>query len=179
MVKEVLVSGKLTYRDVLEYMFYHNYTRLGGALTGVAGIVSLLAAPWFLYQRDWVVGGLLTFIALAYGVLTPLFFYGRSRRKMRTNPVFKNKMTYRFTSDMLRVQLYTGDTDILWQDIHCFRFTRNLVLVYLKGNNALIIPVRHFACDDDLVLVKEFVERNHLAIPKHRRLEVEIHDEEV
>ena len=56
---------------------------------------------------------------------------------------------------------------------------KGIVLIYLEDTQAWILPVRNFKSPEDLELVKGFVKRNHLDVPHNRRLEVEIHDEEV
>lgn len=179
MVKEVLVTGKLTTKDVTTFMFYHNYSRLGGALTGIFGVIGLIIAPLMFWLGDLTMAAAFGIVALMYGIVTPLGFYTKASRQMRMNPVFKNTMSFRFTSDELKVRLYTGASEILWQDVYRIQVLKEQVLVYLKESHALIIPVRNFENEGDLQLVKDFVERNKLAVPKTRRLEVEIHDEEI
>lgn len=170
MVKEVLVSGKLDTKDVMAFMVNHNYSRVGGALTGIAGVVSLIASPILFLQGDKTTAIALALVAFMYAIATPLGFYTKARRQMRMNPVFKNKMTFRFTEDTLKVQLYTGASEIPWPDVFRIKFLKAQVLVYLKENHALILPIANFACDDDLALVRDFVERNQLGIPKPRRV---------
>lgn len=169
MVKEVLVSGKLDTKDVMAFMVNHNYSRVGGALTGIAGVVSLIASPILFLQGDKTTAIALALVAFMYAIATPLGFYTKARRQMRMNPVFKNKMTFRFTEDTLKVQLYTGTSEIPWPDIFRIKFLKAQVLVYLKESHALILPVANFACDDDLALVRDFVAQNQLGVPKPRR----------
>lgn len=177
MVKEVLVSGKLETSDVVKFMFYHNYSRLGGLLTGIFGLLGLIISPIMFVTGDMISGAILALIGFMYGIFTPLGFYTKARRQIRMNPVFKNKMNFRFTSDFLKVQLYTGASEVVWQDVYRIKSLKSHFLIYLKENNALIVPFRYFPCEDDVELVKDFAHRNELDIPKNRRLEVEIHDD--
>lgn len=179
MVKEVVATGKLDVIDVVSFMFYHNYSTIGGALTGIFGVVGLIAAPIMLITGDITSGVILAFVGLMYGILTPLGFYTRAKRQIKTNPVFKNTMTFSFGSDELKVELYTGITEILWQDVERIKVLKNQILVYLEASQALIIPVGNFENIEDVQLVKDFVQRNHLNLPHSRRLEVKIHDEEI
>lgn len=179
MVKEVIVSGKLEVNDVVGFMFYHNYSHIGGALTGIFGVVALILSPWRFWVGDWTIGTVLLLVGLMYAVMTPLYFYSRARRQIKTNPVYKNKMTFRFNGDMLRVQLYTGAMEILWQDVYWTRFLKKQILIYTEVDQAFIVPTKYFACEDDIALLEDFAKRNHLDIPKKRRLEVEIHDDDV
>lgn len=178
MVKDVLVSGKLDTPDVVRFLFYHNYSRLGGALTGLFGLIGLVLSPIMFLTGDMASGIILALVGFMYGIFTPLGFYTKARRQIRTNPVFKNKMTFKFTSDMLKVQLYTGASEILWQDVYVIKSLRDQMLIYIEETHALILPLRYFACEDDVALVKDFVQRNQLDLAKNRRLEVEIHDDE-
>lgn len=179
MVKDVVVTGRLNVKDMMTYLLYHNYSKLGGILTGVFGVVGMIGAPIMFYTGDNISGAVLALVGFIYGIYTPMSFYSRARRHLRTNPVFKHDMTYIFTSDALKVAIYTGKNEILWQDIFRIKILRSQVLIYLKEKQALILPVRNFESTEDLHLVKNFVERNHLAIPHNRRLEVEIHDDEI
>ncbi len=178
MVKDVLVSGKLDSTDVVRFMFYHNYSRIGGALTGLFGLAGILISPIMFLTGDMTSGIILALVGFMYGLFTPLGFYTKAKRQIRMNPVFKNKMTFKFTSDMLKVQLYTGASEILWQDVYKIKSLKDQMLIYIEETHALIVPFRFFACEDDVALVEDFVQRNRLGITKNRRLEVEIHDDE-
>ena len=179
MVKEVVVTGKLEVADVLSFMFYHNYSKIGGALTGIFGIVGIILGPVMLWMGAITSGVILTLVGFMYAVATPLGFYTRAKRQLRTNPVFKNIMTFRFGSDDLKVELFTGNSAMLWQEVFRIKVLKKQILVYVKEAQALIIPIVNFDSSDDLQLVKDFVARNHLEVPHNRRLEVKIHDEEI
>lgn len=179
MVREVIVTGKLDVSDVMTFMFHHNYSRIGGAITGVFGGVSIIAAPIMFLTGDKVSGIILVLVALMYGIITPLGFYAKAKRQLRMNPVFKNDMTFRFGSDDLQVDLYTGQTTILWQDVYQIKVLKKQLLIYLKEANALILPLRNFVAEEDIELVKDFIVRNQLDVPHTRRLEVEIHDKDI
>lgn len=173
MVKEVIVSGKLETADVRAFMFFHNYGQIGGALTGLFGIISLIACPIFILMGDLTTGLILSIIAVLYGVITPLDLLSKSSRQIRLNPVFKNKMTYKFEHDVLKVQLYTGASEVNWKEVYRIKRLKNQFLIYLEKKQALIVPLRYFACEDDVDIVHEFFEAHHLYAPKNRRLDVE------
>lgn len=179
MVREVIVTGKLDVSDVMKFMFHHNYSRTGGALTGIMGVISIVVAPFMFLTGDMVSAIILSLVGLMYGILTPLGFYTKASRQIRMNPVFKNDMTFRFGSDDLQVNLYTGQTTLLWQDVYQIKVLKTQLLIYLKEANALILPLRNFVSEEDIELVKDFIVRNRLDIPHTRRLEVEIHDEDL
>jgi len=179
MVRDVIVTGRLDVLDVVKFMFHHNYSRVGGAITGVLGVLSMIVAPIMFLTGDVVSGIILCLVGLMYGIVTPLGFYRKARRQIRMNPVFKNDMTFRFGRDDLEVNLYTGKTLILWQEIFRIKVLKTQMLIYIKEANALILPLRNFGSEEDIELVKDFITRNQLEIPHTRRLEVEIHDEDI
>ena len=112
MIKDVIASGKLTVKDLLSFLVYHNYSRLGGKITGAMGVVGLILAPIFFLQKDILTGAIFAVLALMYAIFTPLDFYSKARRQLHTNPVFKNKMTFVFTEKSLRTTMYTGASEI-------------------------------------------------------------------
>ncbi len=117
MVKEVVVSGKLTVKDLFTFLIYHNYSSIGGKLTGALGLLGLILAPVLLFQKDLLTGLVFAAVALMYVVITPLDFYSKALRQLRSNPVFKNKMTFAFSDASLRTTMYTGASEIVWTDI--------------------------------------------------------------
>lgn len=178
MVKEVMVSGKLTLKDMMAYQLYHNFSQVGGVFTGIFGLSALVFAPVMFIARDWIMAALLLTVALMYAVYTPLAFLSRAKRKI-VHPVFKNTMTFRFGEEKMKIQLYSGSSEVLWEDVYQIRFFRDWVFIYLEPNQALILPGRFFVCEDDLLILKEFVNAEGLGIAKLKRMELEKHDKDI
>ncbi len=177
MVREVKATGMIDTKDVMSFMIYHNYSTIGGLLSGICGVIGIIISPVMFMMNDLISGFILAGMGLVYGIVTPIGFYSRTRRYMRTNPVFKHPMTFVFTSDDLKIDLYTGISEIPWQELYQVKVLKKHMLVYVEKNNAFVLPVANFSDEEDVVLVKDFIKRNKLEIPKMHRLEVEIHDE--
>jgi hypothetical protein len=178
MAKEIKVSGKLIVNDVVTFMFYHNYSRWGGRLTALLGMAGLILAPIFLINKDILSALIFAFLAFAYIVVTPLDFYAKARRQIHMNPVFKNKMTFIFEEDLLRVKLYTGASEIAWQDVIKVAMLKEIIFVYIQDNHALIIPKRNFLKKEDYDVVKRLIEEKKLSLHKDKRMEVKLNDQE-
>ncbi|PKM57427.1 MAG: hypothetical protein CVU98_06140 [Firmicutes bacterium HGW-Firmicutes-3] len=178
MAKEIKVSGKLIVKDVVAFMFYHNYSRWGGRLTALLGVLGLILAPIFLMNKDILSALIFAFLAFAYIVVTPLDFYAKARRQIHMNPVFKNKMTFIFEDDLLRVKLYTGASQVAWQEVTKVVMLKEIIFVYLQDNHALIIPKRNFLKKDDYEVVGRLIEEKKLSIHKDKRMEEKLNDQE-
>lgn len=176
-MKEILVSGKLTKQDVVWFMFYHHLMKTSGIVTLGAGLVSLVAVPVMLYYDEMFFALILGLIAFMYGIFTPLDFYSRATRQLRMKPVFKNKMTFKFSEEGLRSQLYTGSMDIEWPHILMMTSNKNMFIVYMEEEQAFIIPKRYFACQDDISLVEDWIAHYRLAIPITKRVDEVEHDQ--
>lgn len=155
-MKVLMMSGKLTKKDVMAFMLHHNYRHIGGMLTGILGLFGLVAGPivYFLL-KDLFITLILLAIGLMYVVMTPLDFYTKASRQLKTNPVFKNKMTFKLDDEGLLVQLYTGPVSLAWEEVQEIVVKKDVVLVYTDESHAFIIPVRFFACQDDLAILME------------------------
>lgn len=172
MIKEVIASGKLSVKDLSSFLFYHNYSRIGGKLTGAMGVVGFILAPIFFLQKDMLTGVVFAIMALMYGVFTPLDFYSKAKRQLRTNPVFKNKMTFVLTDTVLRTTMYTGASELEWDDIIKIIVRKDYYYIYIKEDHALVVPKRNFACVDDIQIFEEFIDDKGLDIHVKKRLEV-------
>ena len=78
MVREVIVTGKLDVKDVMKFMFHHNYSRIGGAVTGVLGLVAIITSPVMFVMGDKVSG-------FIWALIAAMASYGMSLK----GPVFK------------------------------------------------------------------------------------------
>lgn len=175
MHKDIIASGKLTVKDLLSFLFYHNYSRIGGKLTGVLGLIGLVAAPVFFYLGDTISAIIFAVVAVMYVVITPLDFYSKALRQVKTNPVFKNKMTFTFRDEGLRAIMYTGLTELEWDDVIRVVVRNAYFYVYLKETHALIVPKENFACIDDVELLEDFIEDNELGLHINKRMKEEEH----
>ncbi len=178
MAKEIKVSGKLIVKDVVTFMFYHNYSRWGGRLTALLGVAGLILAPIFLINKDILSALIFAFLAFAYIVVTPLDFYAKARRQIHMNPVFKNKMTFIFEDNLLRVKLYTGASQIAWQDVIKVVILKEIIFIYLQENHALIVPKRNFLKKEDYDTVRRLIEDKKLSIHKDKRMEEKVNEQE-
>lgn len=177
MDKTIIISGKLDKKDILAFLFSHNYSRLGGKLTALAGIIALVLAPVFIYKGNLATGLILCIVALMYTVATPLDFYFKASRQMRVNPVFKNKITYILSEEDFEVKLYTGASKVSWEKVIKVTELKNQFLIYLKEKHAMIVPKKNFACVDDVELLKEFIQEKKLGINLKKRMEETENDE--
>lgn len=160
------------------FMFYHNYSRWGGRFTALLGVAGLILAPIFLMNKDILSALIFAFLAFAYIFVTPLDFYAKARRQIHMNPVFKNKMTFIFEEDLLRVKLYTGTSQIAWQEVIKVVMLKEIIFVYLQDNHALIVPKRNFLKKEDYETVRKLIEGKDLSIHRDKRMEVKLNDQE-
>lgn len=157
MIKDVMASGKLTTKDLMLFSIYHNYGTLGGKLTGAFGVGGLILAPIFYLLGDSVTAIIFGLAALMYVVITPLDFFSKAKRQIRSNPVFKNKMTFIISTENLQSIMYTGSSHIVWSEVVKVVEVNDYFFVYVKEKHALVIPKSFFACLDDVDIFKEFI----------------------
>lgn len=173
-MKEIVVKGKLETKDVLSFLLHHNYTSIGGMLTGILGVIGLIAAPIFFLSGDNMSGAIFTLFAFMYVIYTPLGFFSKASLQMRTNPVFKNEMTFKFTEEQLKVKLYTGVTAVEWKQIVKVVVSKKHIYIYIQEANALIIPKSNFSSEEDIKEVEAFVIEKQLSLNIKKRLDTSV-----
>lgn len=173
MIKEVMASGKLTVKDLFLFLIYHNYSRLGGKLTGILGLIGVVLSPIFFLMGDKISGIVFAIVALMYLVITPLDFYSKALRQLKSNPVFKNKMTFVFSDEGVRATMFTGVSYLEWDKIIRVIVRKEYFYVYIKESQALIIPKNNFACLDDADILEEYIKDNALAMYVQKRVKEE------
>ena len=133
---EVSLKVKISAGDIYDYLLYHHYTSAAGLIGSCVG--ALLVVSAFL-TNTWIfiVAGLVILLYL------PWVSFLKSRTQAKTNPAFKNEMTYLFNDEGLTVSVGEDSASCKWDDMYKAVSTGKSIILYTSPINATIIPKRY------------------------------------
>jgi len=132
---EVTLKVKITAGDIFDYLLYHYYTSAAGLIGSCVGALLVVSA---FMTNTWIylVVGLIILLYL------PWVSFLKSRTQAKTNPAFKEEMTYIFDDEGLKVVVGDESAGCKWDDMNKVVSTTKSIIVYTSPINATIVPKR-------------------------------------
>ena len=150
-MKEVKFSVQITVKDMFAFLMHHSYR--GGSLIADAvvtfGAIGLLLAGFG--KGDPVKTVALIFVAMLFTVIHPLQLYGKARKQVKKNEVFKNPLDYVLTDEGITLSQGEQSQSITWGDVYQIREYKSQILVYTGRVYAFVWPKRELAgCEEEV-----------------------------
>ncbi len=131
------VTMKTNY--MFSFLFYNSYYGVRGginyALSAVA-IVALICG----FGDSPVATFFLVLLALLFTVIEPLMLLFKAFRQVKTSESFKLPMTYTFAENAFYLQQGDVRQQAPWELVLLVRETRDLIILFTGGNNAILLP---------------------------------------
>lgn len=159
MPEVVEASVQMTEKDLFKFMMYHAYSKIGGMLTLIFSLISLIMIPYaFIAWKDLFMAGVFLLVVIMYLVITPLNMYSQSKRQVQTNPVFKRPLTFYISEELLTIHQYTGEVKFTWEQIYKVKVTKSNYLFYMNLQQAFILP-KEAVDEDDIELLHQIIDK--------------------
>jgi hypothetical protein len=156
-IVQVTVNTKIM--DLFRFMIFHAYSKVSGMVTLVFSIVSLFMLPVSIFVwKDNFVTLAFALLVVLYLIITPLNMLAQARRQVRSNPVFKNPITYHISEEILEVQQYTGTARLFWNQLIRVKKTPFDYLFYVNKEQAFVMP-KTDVDKDDIVILDAIIEK--------------------
>lgn len=132
----------ITYKDMLDYKFYHKYHSFSGICEIILGILLLVAGIYSLLNLDKMN---LTFALLAvifgfvFLVVMPFSLINSSKMAVK-KPAFAESMHYEIDSKKITVSAMGESAEVNWDMIYRVKDTGKSILIYFTPTRANIIP---------------------------------------
>jgi hypothetical protein len=82
-------------------------------------------------------------------------------------------MTFIISEDTLKVKLYTGSSELNWDEVIKVVPLKDVVLVYIQDAHALIIPKRHIKSAEDSDRILKLIVDKNLRLTREKRIGIE------
>ena len=132
---EVTLKVKILAGDIYDYLLYHYYTSAAGLIGSCVGAL-LVVSAFLTGTWSYLVVGLIILLYL------PWVSFLKSRTQAKTNPAFKEEMTYLFNDEGLTVSVGEEKASCKWDEMHKAVSTGRSIILYTSPINATIIPKR-------------------------------------
>lgn len=143
MEKQLNVEVRLETKDIFKFLIYHSLTTWQGKVTWLLGILALVGAPiMMLVVKDNFTAIIFLIVAIMYLGVTPLSHYNNAKRQMMANSVFRNKIVFNLTDELILVNQYTGEASLFWDQISRIDINRSYYFIYINDKQAFILPKR-------------------------------------
>lgn len=126
-----------------DYMLYHTYHGMSGILGTLIGM--LMIGYYFGYHSNivYLIFGMIVIFYL------PVNLYMAAKRQALSNPVFKEKLHYRFTDEGIEVSQGDSVDKADWAQMRKAVATGRSIIIYTSKVNATIIPRK--ACNGQVM----------------------------
>lgn len=137
---EVTFQATMTRKAMYDFLMNHTYKSPAGILRAVFGaaVLALLGVTWK-SAESWQImlyGG----FGFLYLLYPPINLYLRSAAQVKTNPIYKNPITYTLSQEGVATAQGENRTKVSWTDIVKVRETGKSLLLYTGKSSCAVLP---------------------------------------
>lgn len=160
---EIVAKGELTFSQYIKYNFYHQRTYL--AICTVIGFLFFM----FFYNSFNIIGidsfsieiFMLTLVTtLLYIILVVAISFFRISREFKSDQLIKSEITYTISSNEINQVSKRFNSHYKWDDFIKMKVHKDMFLLYLSRNKAIILPGNFFKSDNDIQLFMKYLSDN-------------------
>ncbi len=145
---EIHISKK----DLSNFMIYHNYHSLQGAIGLLISIAALILLVVRFNYLDNVQMAVLILLALVFTVLTPLLLMSKAKAQEKRNKSFSKPIEYELSEAGFGLTQGDEHVDIEWRSVYKVVDTGRSVVVYISSVRAFIWPKQQLGSTYSAVL---------------------------
>lgn len=130
---EVSFDVKMTPQILYDYLLYHTYTSLSGA---IGTIVGALFVVWYFMGGKilYLIAGLVILLYL------PWTLFLRSKKQFLANPAFKEPIHYVLNDEGMTISQNEQCETVPWEQMYKAVSTQRSIILYTSPVNASIFP---------------------------------------
>lgn len=161
--ENIHVSGKLTMKDFIKYNHYHL-----GRLLKVYFVFCFIIL--FLIFQIPMSGDFMLIVLFAGGpslLLSGMLYYfakltrrHQAVKEYKSDQLIKHTISYTFDSTGIKQNVRKSNNQYEWADFLKAREHKEMFLLYLSKNKAIVLPKRFFQTDDWMERFKTLVSQN-------------------
>lgn len=130
---EVSFDVKITPQILYDYLLYHTYTSMSGAVGMIAG--ALFVVYFFMGGKFWyLIAGV---ILLCY---LPWTLFLRAKKQYVSNPAFAEPIHYVLDEEGMKISQKEQSENVSWNQMYKAVSTTRSILLYTSPVNASIFP---------------------------------------
>ncbi|MBM7587638.1 hypothetical protein JOC86_004212 [Bacillus pakistanensis] len=160
--KEILISGTLNYKEFKKYFRYHTRKLVWGYFLFVVVLFLFLFRDSMF--EDWfsvVFTLVLSFILSGVFTLILMFLMQmRVRKEYKSDQLIKNQITYRISDEGIHQKNGRSNAYFEWGNIISAHEHKELFLLYISKNKAVVLPKRYFNSSEEISSFKKVVGKN-------------------
>ena len=140
MENEVKFEIKISKKDLSNFMIYHNYHSMQGAiglLISAAALVLLIAK---FRALDTTQIAVLAVLALVFTVVTPLILIRKASAQEKRNKTFARPITYELREDGFSLYQEEEKADLEWRNVYKVVDSGHSLILYISTVRAFIWP---------------------------------------
>ena len=117
------IQTQLTFKSYLRFVLYINYTKFIVILFSTLGLLSFIGTILYISgHRELFTGPplflyIMFFLAI-FTLIFPLIFFWSSKRFYDSSPKLREKVTYEFDEEKIKIYSGSGSSEINWDSIY-------------------------------------------------------------
>lgn len=131
---------KMTDKAMYSFMLYHTYTSLSGILGVVFGIVTFVFGMRAISQGAYNSAIIFFMFTFLFIIFTPISLKNRSKRQVKTSPMFQKPITYELIEEGVKVSQDDQEVVNPWEDFMKAVEINGALVLYVTRLRALIFP---------------------------------------
>lgn len=148
---------KLSINSMYHFLIYHMYHGFGGIFSVIWGI-GLIGYGIYAggnVSNSWIY----FFFGILFLVYEPITLYTRAAKQIKTNPVFKEALSYIVSADGIRIEQGETSNDLVWENIYKVCESSKSIFMYTSTRNAFIWEKKQLGDSEAAVraLIKESI----------------------
>jgi len=134
------LSMRLDAKDMVNFMFYHNYSGIQGWIGVVISVAALVWLAVDFSDMEWTTRIVMFIIGLLFIVVNPLMLYVKAKKQVASNPTFQMPIDYTLSEDVLVIEQGDAQLAVPWKDLHIIKDSGRSLIVYVTRMRAFIWP---------------------------------------
>lgn len=149
-VDAISFSGKIEYRDYLNFNFFHLYKN---RILFFFGLFLFVFFVFFIifdlkYRNSQPSDTLILFIYPVFMFVYPALIYFKSRKIYNSDPLLQEQQNFTVSGKGILLKSSSAEAEIKWEYIYVVYETKNYYYVYVAKNKAFIINKLFFSTQE-------------------------------
>ena len=156
--KEVKISVLIKVKDMIYFLFYHNYTHLSGWIGVGISMAALIMLIITYKDNPFATNFLLIILASLFTVFQPINLCLKAAQQVKLNPMFKEHLNYTLNNEGIGISQGDDSMVISWEEVRKVIEGKNHITIYVSAVRAYILPKEYY--EEQYQQVKEVIKEN-------------------
>ncbi len=143
---KVKIEVLLKTKDMFAFLMNHTYSSISGFVGIILSACAFIAFVYSVDNPNMTIEykGVLLVTGLLFTVIQPIMLYYKAGKQLKRNEFFKKPINYSFDEKNVIISQDEDKAEYTWEDVFKITSTKKLVILYLTGSRAFVLPKEAF-----------------------------------